>query len=120
MSAFGQTGHWSRHGRRAAFDPTETWAAQNFRTAKALFVFSQSVISSPPLHGMTPTGGSHGNLHPTARIHIHVPPQFGSRVAARGAGAAAGYASDRVPWFHRAELAPVERVPPRPRRSRLR
>src|SRR5262245_30674680 len=45
---------------------------------------------------MTPTGGSHGNLHPTARVHIHTG-RRSSCVAARGAGAAAGHASDRVP-----------------------
>src|SRR5215469_8262669 len=31
-------------------DPTETWAAQDFRSVKALFVPSLSVISSPPWH----------------------------------------------------------------------
>src|SRR5262249_36043724 len=49
-SAFGQTGHWSRHGPTAGFDPQETCAAQDFRTAKALFVPSlkRGIIS--PLH----------------------------------------------------------------------
>ena len=34
--------------------------------------------------GMTPTGGSHGNQHPTARIHCHARRRGGS-VAVRGA-----------------------------------
>src|SRR5262245_25217809 len=41
---------------------------------------------------MTPTGGSHGNSHPTARIRCHAW-QRGSRVAPRGACAAARTAS---------------------------
>ena len=42
--------------RNDANDPQETWAAQGFRSAKALFVFRISVISSPPLHGHDPLG----------------------------------------------------------------
>ena len=40
--------------------------------------------------------GSHGNPHPTARIHIHTG-RRSSCVAARGARAAAGDAGDRIP-----------------------
>src|SRR6516162_3962438 len=42
---------------------------------------------------MTPSGGSHGNPHPTTRIHRHTWRRGGS-VAARGACAAVGEAAD--------------------------
>jgi hypothetical protein len=54
------------------------------------------MISSPPLHGRDPTGGSHGDLHRTARIHRRARQRSGC-VAARGARAAAGDAGDRIP-----------------------
>src|SRR5215510_8776572 len=64
MSAFGQTGHWSRHGRRAAFDPTETLAGSDFRTAKALFV--------PPLkRDIVPLLHAH-DLRREGRMAIHI------------------------------------------------
>jgi hypothetical protein len=44
---------------------------------------------------MTPTGGLHGNPHRTARVH-HFARRHGIRVAAWGAGAAAGDAGDRL------------------------
>jgi hypothetical protein len=58
---------------------------------------NQRMISSPSYwhaYDLRP-GGSHGNPHPTARIHIHTG-RRSSCVAARGALAAAGYAGDRV------------------------
>ena len=76
--------------------PTETWAAQDFRSAKALFVPSLKRDIVPPIAcTRPPAGGSHGNPHPTARIHIHTG-RRSSCVAARGAGAAAGNAGDRI------------------------
>src|SRR5262247_3296101 len=69
-------------------DPSETWAAPDFRSAKALFVLRQSVISSPYCMDRTPAGRSHGNPHPTTRIHCHAW-RCGSCLAARGTGAAA-------------------------------
>ena len=79
-----------------ANDPTETWAAQDFRSAKALFVPSLKRDIVPLLHAHDlRREGSHGNPHPTARIHIHTG-RRGSCVAARGARAAAGDAGDRV------------------------
>jgi hypothetical protein len=68
--------------------PTGTWTARGFRAAKALFVpapkrdIVPSVACTRP-----PAGGSHGNSHPTARIHIHTGWRS-SCVAARGARAA--------------------------------
>ena len=55
----------------------------------------QSVVSSRHCMGMTPSGGSHGNQHPTARVHCHAW-QRSSRMADRGAGAVGGDAGDRV------------------------
>src|SRR3977135_3268182 len=66
------------------FDPSETWAAQDFRTAKVLFVPSLSMVSStltPNEHDL-PAGGSHGNPRPTARIHCRAL-RGGPRLAAR-------------------------------------
>src|SRR4029453_11649602 len=55
------------------------------RRAKALFAPCQSVISSPLLHAHDlRREGSHGNPHPTARIHIN-PGRRSSRVPVRGA-----------------------------------
>src|SRR5215475_11655356 len=53
-------------------DPTETWAAQDFRSAKALFVPSlkRDIVPLLHAHNLRPEG-SHGNPHPTARIRIH-------------------------------------------------
>ena len=69
-------------------DPTETWAAQDFRSAKALFVPSLKRDIVPSIAcTRPPAGGSHGNPHPTARIHIHTG-RRSSCVAARGARAA--------------------------------
>src|SRR5436309_15634732 len=78
------------------FDPTETWAAQDFRSAKALFVPSlkRDIVPSIALD-TAPAGGSHGNPHPAARIHCHAWHRRG--VAARLARAAAGAAGDRIP-----------------------
>src|SRR5262245_57133442 len=79
-----------------SIDPSATWAAQDFRSAK-VFVrpFGKRDIVPLRCMDMTPTGGSHGNLHPTARIRCHAW-QRGCRVAARGARAAAGEAGDRI------------------------
>jgi hypothetical protein len=51
----------------------ETWAAQDFRTAKALFVPSlkRDIVSLYWHAHDLRREGSHGNPHPTARIHIH-------------------------------------------------
>ena len=79
-------------------DPQETSAAQDFRSAKALFVPSlkRDIVSSVACT-RPPAGGSHGNPHPTARIHIHTG-RRGGGVAARGTRPAAGKATDhRVP-----------------------
>src|SRR6476620_11473963 len=78
------------------FDPIETWAAQDFRSAKALFVPSlkRDIVSSVACT-RPPAGGSHGNPHPTARIHIHTG-RRSSCVAARSTLAASGGAGDRV------------------------
>ena len=74
----------------SGFDPTETCAAQDFRSAKVLFVPSlkRDIVSSVACT-RPPAGGSHGNPHPTARIHIHTW-RRSSCVAARSARAAAG------------------------------
>jgi hypothetical protein len=45
--------------------------------------------------GMTSTEGSHGNPHPTARIHVHAWRRCGS-LADHGARAAVHDASDRL------------------------
>src|SRR5262245_18830234 len=78
-----------------ANDPSATWAAQDFRSAKALFVPSlkRHIVPLLHAHNLRPEG-SHGNPHPTARIHIHTG-RRSSRVAARGVHAAAGNACDR-------------------------
>src|SRR5215510_7527460 len=72
-------------------DPTETWAAQDFRSAKALFVPSlkRDIVPLLHAHNLRPEG-SHGNPHPTARIRIRTG-RHSSRVAACG-GRAAGRA----------------------------
>src|SRR5262245_26917944 len=79
-----------------ANDPTETLAASDFRTAKALFVpsLTRDIVPSVCMD-MTPTGGSHDSLHSTARIHIRTG-QRGGCVAGGGASATASDASDRV------------------------
>src|SRR3954464_7304914 len=70
-------------------DPSETCAAQNLRSAKAVFVPSLKRDIVPSIAcTRPPAGGSHGNPPPTARIHIHTG-RRGGRVAARGARAAA-------------------------------
>jgi hypothetical protein len=72
------------------FDPTETWAAQDFRGAKALFVPSlkRDIVPSIGMHVTFGGEELHGNPHPTARNHIHAG-RRSSCVAARGARAAA-------------------------------
>jgi hypothetical protein len=50
------------------FDPSETWAAQGFCSAKASFVFSRRLCTLS--HEATPTRVSHGNPHSTARIRM--------------------------------------------------
>src|SRR5215510_1229928 len=85
------------HRRMTASDPTETWAAQDFRSAKALFVPSlkRDIVPLLHAHNLRPEG-SHGNPHPTARIHVHTG-RRSSCVAARGAGAAGGNSGG---WIH--------------------
>ena len=74
----------------SGFDPTETCAAQDFRSAKVLFVPSLKRDIFPSIACTRPPArGSHGNPHPTARIHIHTW-RRSSCVAARSARAAAG------------------------------
>ena len=60
----------TRTSRTAAIDPSATWAAQDFRSAKALFVplLRRDIV---PACTRPPAGGSHGNPHPTARIRFH-------------------------------------------------
>src|SRR5258705_11498696 len=74
----------------SGFDPTETWAAQDFRSAKTLFVPSlkRDIVPSIGMHTTSGGEGSHGNPHPTARIDIHTG-RRSSCGAARGARAAA-------------------------------
>jgi len=99
---------WFSHSQ----DPTETWAAQDFRSAKSLFVPSLKRDIVPPIAcTRPPAGGSHGNPHPTARIHIHTG-RRSSCVAARGARAAAGAAGRRPcqPPIARCVRAPIRRV----------
>src|SRR5262245_30669010 len=70
-------------------DPTETWAAQDFRSAKALCVPSLKRDIVPlywHAHDLR-REGSHGNPHPAARIRIHTG-RRSSRVAGCGARAA--------------------------------
>src|SRR5215475_6772521 len=55
-------------------------------------------VVSWPLHEMTPTRGSHGKLHRTTKILSHARRRGG--LAARGAGAAAADAGDRVTRPH--------------------
>ena len=56
----------------SASDPTETWAAQVFRSAKALFVLRSSVISSVYCMDTPPAREeSHGNPHRPARSPLH-------------------------------------------------
>jgi hypothetical protein len=70
-------------------DPTETWAAQDVRSAKALFAPSLKRDIVPSIAWTRPpTGGSHGNPHWTASIHSRVR-RRGRRFSARGARAAA-------------------------------
>ena len=68
---WGQTGHIVLIPSFSALDPTETWAAQDFRSAKALFVPSLKRDIVPLLRDDLRREGSHGNPHPTAGIHIH-------------------------------------------------
>src|SRR3954451_11662989 len=96
MSAFRVKQPCRRNPETAEVDPTETWAAQDFRSAKALFVPSLKRDIVPfywHAHDLQ-REGSHGNPHPTARIHIHTR-RYGGRVAARGARAAAEGADHR-------------------------
>jgi hypothetical protein len=94
----------SGHRRRAESDPIQTWAAQEFCSARALFAPSlkRDIVSSIA-RTRSPAGGSHGNPHPTARIHIHTGRRR-SCVAASGARAAG---------------APRRRIPQRPEGCRL-
>ena len=50
---------------------------------------------APRCVGVTPTGGAHGNLHPTARIHRHAR-QRGCRLAPRRTSVANGDAGGRI------------------------
>src|SRR5262245_31122930 len=78
------------------FDPIETWAAQDLRSAKALFVPSLKRDIVPLLHAHDlRREESHGNPHPTARIYIHIGRRCSS-MAAHGARAAAGDAGGRL------------------------
>jgi len=81
-------------------DPTETWAAQDFRSAKALFVPSLKRDIVPSIAWTRPpTGGSGGNPHPTTRIHSRDQRRSGG-VAARCARAAGSDAGDRFLSSH--------------------
>src|SRR5262245_49242934 len=88
---------WSRAVHESPLvDPTETSVAQDFRSAKALFVPSLKAWYRPfyrHAHDLR-REGSQGHPHPTARIHIHTG-RCGGRVAARGARAAAEGADHR-------------------------
>src|SRR6266849_5525936 len=77
------------------FDPTETWAAPDLRSAKALFVPWSSVISYLALHGHAPAGGSHGNSHPTTRTYTRTG-RRGGHLADRSASAAGADACGRI------------------------
>src|SRR5262245_30828739 len=69
MAALGAN-RTGRDGGNDVNDPTETWAALGFRSAKALFVPSSNRDIFPLWHGHDPPpGGSHGNPHPTTRVH---------------------------------------------------
>jgi putative ABC transport system substrate-binding protein len=83
----------------SAYDPSATWAAQDFRSAKALFVPSlkPDIVLLLHAHDLQ-REGPHGNPHPTARIHIHTW-RRSSCVAARGTLAASSDAGDRVPQW---------------------
>src|SRR5262245_3070686 len=71
-----------------SIDPQETLAAQDFRSAKALFVPSlkRDIVPLLRAHDLR-REGSHGNPYPTAAIHIHTGRRCGG-VATRGARAA--------------------------------
>src|SRR5262245_39709482 len=86
-----------RRHRLTESDPKPPSIGLKFRSAKALFVPSLKRDIVPSIAcTRPPAGGAHGKPHPTARIHTHTG-RRSSCVAARGAGAAAGHASDRVP-----------------------
>src|SRR5262245_32219161 len=90
-------------------DPTETSAVSDFRTAKALLVPSLKRDIVPLLHAHDlRAGGSHGNPHPTARIHIHTGRRR-SRVAACG-GRAAGRADAARRHIAPSQLPPSIRL----------
>ena len=102
-------------------DPTETWAAQDFRSAKALFVPSlkRDIVPSiactrPPAGGVAWQSTSDGE-----NSYSHWAAQ--QRVAVRGARAAGGDAGYRIPRNGLASPArkPFARVSQRAERSRL-
>ena len=99
------------------FDPQETLAAQDFRSAKALFVPSLKRDIVPSIAcTRPPAGGSHGNPHPTARIHIHTG-RRSSCVAARGARAA-GERMRRIGVLMAHDRRTIRKRTPASRRSR--
>src|SRR5262245_10867162 len=104
----------------SAFDPIETWAPQDFRSAKALFVPSlgrdmvASIACTRP-----PAGGSHGNAPPAARTHIH--PGLRGGVAAGGARAATEVADHRFlgSWYRCVQWSLARGFSPKAPRTRL-
>src|SRR5262245_61653640 len=87
MSAFWQTRHWSRHDTKAAFDPEPTLTGLKCRSA-AVFRPAEVLVSFP-------SEAREALSSETARVH-HPARRRGGCVAARGAGAAAGDAGDRI------------------------
>src|SRR5260370_31542976 len=59
VRSWGQTGKHLLDLSLTGFDPSETWEAPNFRTAKGLSFLRQSVLSSALLHGHDPRAEGH-------------------------------------------------------------
>jgi hypothetical protein len=88
-----EAGRIYRVGFVSAAPREEAWYTALFEELHGLgFVEGQNLTVIPGGFGVRK--GSHGNPHPTARVHIHVVWCSG-RVAARGARAAAGQAAGR-------------------------
>jgi hypothetical protein len=95
-----------------ADDPQETLAAQDFRSAKALFVPSLKRDIVPLLHAHDlRAGGSHGIPHPTTKI-LSLARRRGGCMAARGARAAGGDAGEPEVRVHSRVGANIEKFSP--------
>src|SRR5262245_49370051 len=101
MSAFGQTGYWSRQDIKAAFDPTRTsalvdqcTAAPRFRTIQVRPMDLPACLVAAFDAAVIPEGGTSHVRHGTAGVRGAAWRRRGG-MAACGAGAAAGDAGRR-------------------------